>query len=403
MTRTMKKSRRGFAMIMVLAAIAIAVVMGFAMLAGATLQTRTRGNASRSISAEYLAESGINLALYYLQNPNNAPSLNASGYWAGTSSAVTIGSGTVTVTVTRDTTASNTWTYEIVSSATVGASGDTQMVRTAYARAYVKNEYRVNYASGFLSGATIQPYTYITGDVISSGTFKLTNTNSTVSGVIYAPAVTLSSGATNPGGRQNVPATAVASPTNADLNLYHTYTSGGVTCNADVQSASTLTGSAGVTTLGSSVSNPAGVWYTTGNLTLGDNVKIDGTLICGGNLIVNGANIVVTPKSGYPGVVVTGNFQVNQTLKSMTVNGICYVGGQLKSSGVWVTLAQASTLTVKGGLLIGNASPISSSYNAVTNVTLNTTMNLAPELSTAGRTPIGIQVLRWGPVVPAPY
>ncbi len=391
-------SRRGFAMIMVLAAIAIAVVMGFAMLAGASLQTRTRGNASRSIAAEYLAESGVNLAMYYLQNPNNAPSLNASNYWGGTNGAVTIDPGAVTVTVTRDTTAGNNWTYEIVSSATVGASGDTQMTRTANARVYVKNEYRVSYASGFNSAATIQPNTSITGDVISNGNVKLSN--STVSGVIYAPST---SGAANPGGRKDVPAAAVPAPTNPDVNLYRTYTIGGVTYNADVISASTLSGSVGVTTLGSSVTNPAGIWYTTGNLTLGDNVKIDGTLICGGNLIVSGANIVVTPKSGYPGVVVTGNFQVNHTLKSMTINGICYIGGTLKSSGVWVQLSQASVLTVKGGLLIANVSPISSSYSAVTNVTLNSTMNLAPELSTAGRTPIGIQVLRWGPVVPAPY
>jgi Tfp pilus assembly protein PilV/cytoskeletal protein CcmA (bactofilin family) len=404
MTCTSKHSRSGFAMMMVLAAVAIAAVLSFALLAGATLQTRTRGNASRSVSAEYLAESGLNLAMYYLQNPNSAPSLNASNYWAGTSSPVTIGNGTVSVTVTRDAAAGNNWTYEITSTATVGSSGDTQMIRTAYARAYVKNEYRVNYTSGFNASATIQPYTVITGDVICNGTFKLSNSTSTVSGAVYAPTIQLGVGATSPsGGRKDIPTAAVGAPTTTDVNKYQTYTSGGVTYNAGTQAAGTLTGSAGVTTLGSSGSNPAGVWYCSGNLTLGDNVKIDGTLVVAGNLTVAGANIIVTPKSNYPGVVVIGNLQVNQTQKSMTVNGICFVGGQLKSSGVFVTLATCSSLTVNGGLLIGGSSPISSSYNPITNVTLNSTMNKAPELSTAGRTPIGIQVLRWGPVVPVPY
>src|SRR2546421_8380608 len=111
-----RRQRNGVALVMVVALILLATVLGFAMLSGSMLQMRAGGNLSKSAQADYLAESGLNLAMYYLQNPTLAPSLNASGYWAGTGGDVTIDSsisGTVNVTVTQD--SSNQWVYEVSS------------------------------------------------------------------------------------------------------------------------------------------------------------------------------------------------------------------------------------------------------------------------------------------------
>ena len=104
---------------MVIAVVAVASMLGYVMLAGATLQSRASSNQNKRASADYLAESGLNIAMYYLQKPENAPSLNASGYWAGMSGSYMLPNGmssTLEVAVTRD--ASDQWTYEVVSTAT---------------------------------------------------------------------------------------------------------------------------------------------------------------------------------------------------------------------------------------------------------------------------------------------
>src|SRR5207248_7282852 len=84
LTPARARQRMGIAMILVISAIAIAAVLGFALLSTATLHTRTSGNSLRIGSADYLAESGVNLALYYIPYPSQAPSLNGNAYWGGT-------------------------------------------------------------------------------------------------------------------------------------------------------------------------------------------------------------------------------------------------------------------------------------------------------------------------------
>ena len=317
-------------MILVLMAVALASILSFALLSGAMLQTRTRANACRAGNADYLAESGINLAMYYLQHPELAPALNASGYWAG-ASGIAIGAGTVSVTVTRD--ATDKWTYEVSSTGTVGQSGDTQMSRTTSARLYARNEYKVKYAAAFNTSSTIYGLTAVSGDVICPGTLTISGVGgASVSGVAYCAA--LGGGSATPaGGVRTIASTVVGAPTNSDVNQYQTYVSGTTTYNAATLSTGSLNGTSGTTPLTSSSSNPAGIWFNSGNLTLGDYVTINGTLVVTGNLVVNGKGIVITPSSGYPALVVLGNLQVNQPRKNMTLNGICYVGGQLKSSG----------------------------------------------------------------------
>jgi hypothetical protein len=282
-----------------------------------------------------------------------------------------------------------------------GTTGDTQMTRTEYARLNVLSEYQLKYATGMNAGATFNSTSTITGDAIVNGfaTLKgpqnITGTLLCSAGYSNAKQITLNV--------QSLPAGAIPSPTNNDINLYQTYTSGSSTYTASPlpDNATTLSGTAGVATLSSSATNPAGIWYSSGNLTLYDNVTINGTLVVNGSLTVSGASITINPTTGYPGLIVTGNMQINQTKKSITVNGVCYVGGQLTSSGLYLRQSDSSVFDVNGGLLISGGIPLS--YNVATNVQLDATMSKAPELSSAGRTPVGVKVVRWGPVVAAPY
>jgi len=205
------------------------------------------------------------------------------------------------------------------------------------------------------------------------------------------------------GGYKSVPTGAIGSPTNGDVNMYTAYMVGQTTYTCDYFPGGTtaLTGTSGVTTKTSSSSNPAGIWYCDGNLVLNDYVTVDGTLIVKGNLTINGKGIVLSPKTNYPGLIVTGNMQINQSKKVMTINGVCYVGGQVKSSGVPLLPADSSMFTVNGGLLSKDG--FGSGYNVTTTVKLDSTMSKAPDLSSVGRSNTGVTILRWGPVVAAPY
>jgi hypothetical protein len=78
------------ALLMVVAVIAIASVLGYVMLSTASLQNHAGANQVKVLSADYLAESGLNIAMYYLQYPDRAPARNADGYWSGMNGEYTL-------------------------------------------------------------------------------------------------------------------------------------------------------------------------------------------------------------------------------------------------------------------------------------------------------------------------
>jgi hypothetical protein len=51
------------ALVMVVSAVAVAAVLGYALLAATQLQAQAGGNVVRSASADYLADSGVQLAM----------------------------------------------------------------------------------------------------------------------------------------------------------------------------------------------------------------------------------------------------------------------------------------------------------------------------------------------------
>jgi Tfp pilus assembly protein PilX len=56
--------QRGIALMMVVFAIAIATVLGMAILASSSMQTQVKGNILAAAQADCLAESGVNLGIY---------------------------------------------------------------------------------------------------------------------------------------------------------------------------------------------------------------------------------------------------------------------------------------------------------------------------------------------------
>jgi len=308
----------------------------------------------------------------------------------------------MSVTVARD--AADTNAYEVSSTGKVGAAGETQMSRTLLCRMAVQSGYRVRYATGSNGSLTLYGGTTINGDVISPNTVVL-KTGATITGKAYAPGVTVPVGYTNPPQVVAVPADATAAPSVNDINRYATYSYNGGAGAAEtinVLATSLPNVLAPTNLLGS---NPAKVWYSDGNLTLNDNFVLDGSLVVKGNLTINGTGISINPKTGMPGLIVIGNLIVNQSKKNATVNGVVYIGGQLKASGVLLNAPDASVLNINGGLLMGSTTgtPISTGYNVTTNIKLDPGLVKVPDLSTTGRSPMSISVKRWGPTPTAPY
>lgn len=66
-------ARHGIAYLLVLVAVAAAAVMGWAMLSVSSLRAQVAVNATDGVDANALAESGVNLAIYYLRFPDRAP------------------------------------------------------------------------------------------------------------------------------------------------------------------------------------------------------------------------------------------------------------------------------------------------------------------------------------------
>jgi hypothetical protein len=404
-----RKHPRGIALMLVVAAVALASVLGFVMLSSAALQTRAAANQGRLTAADYLAESGLNIAMYYLQYPEKAPgyagNFGGVGYWNGTGGYISIGSavdGTVDVTVTRD--ASDIWTYEVVSTAKTGTNSQTQITKQTGARVYVRNEYVVKHAAAFNGNTVVQPYMTFVGDVWAAKNFAMRSTAPapSISGTIYAK--TLSPIGV---GYQNVtsagvPTTDFPAPSTGTngLNKYVTYTVNDVTYSRDTISASSISS----TTLGTTTSNPAGIYYkdatSGGDFQILDNVTINGTLVVDGNVRVRGTGIVINAQTGYPGLIVTGNLQIEQPSKNLTVNGICYIGGQLQTSTT-VTPSPSSLiskLTINGALLTGTtgSSNTMTGSNVTTVVTYNAAKAKAPEMTANYRVPKGVSIVRWG-------
>ena len=402
---------------LVIAVIALASILGYVMLSSATLQNRAGSNQIKTLSADYLAESGLNIAMYYLQYPKNAPALNGDGYWSGMNGNYTLPNGrpgSLSVAVTRD--ATDPWTYEIAATASVGGEGDStsRITRTAGARVYVRNEF-VMRPGAVVANGNITFYGPITttGDVYSAKQMGIKTGASTpaINGKGYSQSAITSTGYTTPTGSywpiDNTAANAPIAPSNDSVNRYRTYaTDDGQQYNAGLLTTVTdlLSGLLSIIFPPPSTDNPAGVIYkdaTSAPLVVTDNQTINGTLVVDGDLQIKGTNITINPQPGFPALIVTGNLEIFQSGKNLTANGVTYIGGTLKSNnnGLPAPLpALASTFTVNGGLIFGSptATPIMLGYNVKTNLNYNATKAKAPELSSILRQPKGITIVRWG-------
>jgi hypothetical protein len=206
---------------------------------------------------------------------------------------------------------------------------------------------------------------------------------------------TVSSAVLPTGGWQSGPLVPKVVPLPAEIRTYQTYEYPKGTNNT----AATLTGVTEMGSLlgipvekrGATTNNAAGIYYVPGNLKLKAGTEIDGTLIVQGNVSVEGTNVWIHSRDGFPALVVTGSLTFSNLVASqMTVDGIAYVGGRIDAGSL------VPTFNVNGALLVGGSNPIfMSSPLAKLNIIHDPTKIRVPDFAEVGRTPTAVKVIAW--------
>ena len=137
-----------------------------------------------------------------------------------------------------------------------------------------------------------------------------------------------------------------------------------------------------------------------GAFVLNSNTTISGTLVVKGDCTLSGSNVVITAQQNFPALIVTGTLTLNQSKNSLTVNGICYVGNTVKTSGSAPTQqSDYTTFNVNGSLLggtTGSTTINTSTYNAYTTIKYDATKAKAPTLTSVQHAATGVSIVRWG-------
>ncbi len=345
--------RRGLAMLLVLSVVGLVAVLGLAMLSEAALRANMAQASRDRIAADGLAESGLDLACYYLIKPHMAGSFTGD-YWPG-QSGISLGAdvpGTIDVGVIP----LGGEQYEIISTGRID-----NLSRTTRATVHASPGFRVKYPVAIQRGTTrIEARTTVHGDVWT-GEGPLENGGWIRGRAVCESYTPIGSGRVDGGIAAPIGADAYRFPDEANLRDYGTYTYRGQSYSATTLFSDRLYSG---TVLRSTASNPAGVYRRKGNLTIYGDVTVLGTLIVdGGTLTIAGQGNQIWPMESFPGLIVSGSIVLQNSLypRSLLVNGIVWCKGDIRSSGT----VDTCSLTINGALLLAGSSKINLDHGRV--------------------------------------
>ena len=374
---------------MVTAVVAVASVMGIAILSSSALQGEVSSNQDQATRADGLAESGIAVGLYYLQNLNDStkcpmPVLTNPGgvYTKVGQSLGTAVSGTFDLTITR--LSSTRYTVTSTGNAT-SSKGTVQRSLTATVEVnYFPYALTATNASTLLTSTlpavTSSGGTTIIGDVYSNGPLTV---NATVTGNIFGGNGLL-------GGLIKTITGVVVKlvPTTTNVNHYASYYYNNVKYTPPTISL--------VTDIPAqpAANNPAGVYIHAGNLDIAGNVKINGTLVLTGSsqLRVSGTGNQITPIAGFPALVADGDISFRANNSTLDLLGLTYMGGKVTRSSSYT----GCRLNVTGGMLYGGSSTISLDSNVAVQINYDRAKASVPDLVSGGNPqPSSVTVTAW--------
>jgi hypothetical protein len=399
MTRGRSQSKpHGVALLLVLITVATAAILSWAMLSASSMRAQVDVNALDGVEASSLAESGANLALYYLRYPEQSTTelvAGASGnlHYPGQANLAPWpdSRGTVTITVINP----RQDVFQITSVASVpGRSGATitrrvqAVARLNYATFKVE---RATYTNG---GFTVTSNMTVTGDLTVAGNVAIASGGS-VSGRIYAQNGASFTNGVNAAvwspvpeySRLQVVKDTAITPDNA-LTTQRAYTYNGQSYLAQ-QLGSTVTG-----TLGATSTNPLGLYFAERD-TLFRNATINGTVVIrDGKSFIGRGNVTVTPAGGMPALV-TEKLDVQSTVltpANVTLNGLTWVNSSITNGLSTTTLG---SLKVNGALLFGSTTAqVSSNAKFPITIAYDAAKSRVPKFA-GSDTIAGITVTSW--------
>jgi Tfp pilus assembly protein PilX/cytoskeletal protein CcmA (bactofilin family) len=394
-----RSRHRGIALVLVVCVMALAAILGYAMLSASALQATASGNAVAAAVARAQAESGIHLAMYYLLNPANAPSAPPCT-WSNVTFATASPAQTIPGSVTIQVGSPTNNCYTVVATGSSGSStGGGAVTRTITAKICVGGNYQIQQAGAFNAGVTLTAQSsFINPHALAVASNSAITNNGTINGNIIAPSTPTGTGTQINGSVTISPSTVAPAPTSPG-NVYdytQPYVYQGVTCYP------TLIGPTISATTSYSPSsypnNPLGIFYSSGNLAVNQQLTINGTLIVQGNL-TNSSKIYITPVAStmvtnLPALVVNQKLTISGAARVLSATGVVYVGTQIAGSGTTTT----SNMTINGALLDSGTVPITG-YSGALSVTYNSAYTNIPGFvsatTDAAQTTQWVKIISW--------
>ncbi|MBN1870631.1 MAG: pilus assembly PilX N-terminal domain-containing protein [Candidatus Omnitrophica bacterium] len=304
-----QKREKGIALILTLIFMVSLVIIVAAYLFMVTYDTRNAGAQFNNDKALYLADAGLNKAVWYLTN--TAPDGSTDGSWRTT--AYPANPGANPTDPQQESLGDGTYTIW------VETSGSDIIVT---AQGTVGNIVRTVRETMTLASGVPEAFNYVH---FSGGKIDFKDSSGTVNGNLAA-AVTVD----NEGG----------------ITINGTITEGSSVPVPSVDLAS-YAAIAGTTVIGNRTFTSGtynGIWYVDGRATINDNVTFNGTIIATGNIVLtNTDNFMSNPASNYPALVSGGRITGNK-LATSTINGLLFAATS-------IDIDQGSNNTVNGSLI----------------------------------------------------
>jgi Tfp pilus assembly protein PilX len=358
--------RRGIALILVLIVMAVASILAFAMLSAGALQATASSNGVTAAAAKAQAESGIHLAAYYLTRPIAAPvnwnSAPISFVSTASTQPPTTMPGSVTVTVTA--VAEND--YTVIAAGSVPTSTDGQQItRTITAELEVIPSCQITGAGVFnATNLTIGSGVTITGGISSSGK------------------VTPGGGTMNPAPGPQLPSPpAPATGTVTDYSQPYYY-------QGVLYYPGTVSGTGG--TYGPTPTNPLGIYFTSGNLTVTGPLTVTGTLYVKGGILTDDSTITVNPVTySLPALVVDQSIKMEGSNHALNATGVVCT-----NTGITNLLSSNSTqVNITGALLITGTPGVINNGPVHVNITYNSSYTNV--LNLVANPPPAVKIVSW--------
>ena len=329
-------------MVLVLLLLSAATILGNSYVTSTTVKVICTENLLRVTRAQYLAESGLEHALYVLQTN---PELLAN------SAETPLGPFHVDNT-------QNSYRFlavedpEVPGRYVVTATADVLgLTRTVYLTVYRSADPEIKIAYGMMiggTGASLPMSLSIDGDIHSNGAvlFNFSRIHGDVStpGTVWDPFNWID-------GEILIGVEPIALP-DIRTDDYKSYSLDGVNCTAVSKTLDHLKPSDSLNRGGSiAVDNVGGVvWLQAPKrkpVTIKSNVDFQGTILVEGDLFLKGDNIRLTAVEGFPAVIVTGRLLIAKNA-SATIDGLVTARGGIAGED---GKARSSRTTINGGLI----------------------------------------------------